>query len=211
MRKTKSNTLILFAALTLTFFCARAQAALQPGQQAQGEHATKKDEAPDFNNYRVSYKVNEVENGKTINSRAYTLTAKIGPTATVRIGSQVPYSTTGNERGPIQFHYVGMNIDCRLDNSGQEGKLIVHTKVSMTSPQGKGTGSLTDDHWQIRSNEMSLQGKGTGSLTDNPVFGNFQVESFTVATLGKPAFVGSADDMNSNRRFVLEVTVTKAE
>jgi len=185
MRKTKSNILILLSAATLTFFCAQAKAAPQPGRPEPGQSASTKDPAQDFNNYRVSYKVNELENGKTVNSRAYTLMAKIGPMATVRIGSQVPYPA-GND---IHYRDVGMNIDCRLDSSGQEGKLIVHTKVSM----------------------MSLQGKGTGSLTDNPVFGNFQVESFTVATLGKPAFVGSADDMATNRRFVIEVTVTKAE
>ncbi|HEV2245910.1 MAG TPA: hypothetical protein VGW37_04585 [Terriglobia bacterium] len=190
MRKTKSNILILLSALTLTFFCAQAKAALQPGQQAQGEHATKQDEAQNFNNYRVTYKVNEVENAKTINSRTYTLMAKIGPTATLRIGSRVPYSSGGNQAGSVQYQDVGMNIDCKLDNSGDEGKLIVHTKVSMMSLQGKGTETSSEPY---------------------PVFGNFQVESFTVATLGKPAFVGSADDVNSNRRFVVEVTVTKAE
>jgi hypothetical protein len=190
MRETKSNILILLSALTLTFFCARAKAAFQPGQQAPGEQSTKKDEAPDYNNYKVSYKVNEVENGKTINSRAYTLMAKIGPTATVRIGSQVPYHTTGDERGPIQYYSVGMNIDCRLESFGEEGKLIVHSKVELTSPQGKGTDAPSES---------------------NPAFGRFQVESFTVATLGKSAFVGSADDVASNRRFVIEVTVTKAE
>jgi hypothetical protein len=190
MRKTKSHTLILFSALTFTFFCAQANAALQPNQQAQGEHTIKKEKSPDFDNYKVSYKVDEVENGKTINSRMYTLMAKIGSTATVRIGSRVPYSTGGKEMGSIQYQDVGMNIDCMLDSFGEEGRLIVHTKVSM----------------------MSLQGKRTEpSSESNPVFGQFQVENFTIAALGKPIFVGSADDVASNRRYVIEVTVTKAD
>ncbi len=190
MRKMNSNILILLSALTLTFFCAQAKAALQPGQQAQGEHATKEDEAHNFNNYRVTYKVNEVENAKTINSRTYTLMAKIGPTATLRIGSRVPYSSGGNQAGSVQYQDVGMNIDCKLDNSGEEGKLIVHSKVELTSPQGKGAEPPSES---------------------NPVFGQFQVESFTVATLGKSASLGPADDVAPNRRFVVEVTVTRAE
>lgn len=190
MRKTKSNTLILLSALTLTFFCAEAKAAPQPAKQAQGDHTTKKEEAADFDNYRVSYKVNEIENGRTVNSRTYTLMAKIGPTATVRIGSRVPYRTGGNEVGSIQYMDVGMDIDCKLDSFGVEGRLIVHTKISMKSLQGKGTETSSES---------------------NPVFGQFQVEDFAVATLGKPTFVGSADDVASNRGYIIEVTVTKAK
>lgn len=183
MRNTNRNLMIVVPILAFTFFCARAIAAPHHSERSQDQHATRHDPATDFNNYRVSYRVDEVENGKTINSRSYTLMVRAGTTATVRIGSRVPYST-----GPrVQYQDVGMNIDCRIRN--EDGKVVVHTKVSM----------------------MSLAGKGAQASSEpNPVFGQFQVENNSVVTLGKPEFVGSADDVASNRRYVIEVTVTRA-
>lgn len=185
MRKAKRNVLVLAPALALTFLCAQAMAAPRPANQQQNERPTKK-KAADINNYRVKYKVDEVEKGKTINSRSYTMTVENGSSATVRIGSRVPYNTGGST---IQYQDVGMNINCSVNAFGEEGRLILHTKISMMSVAGKGT-------------ELSSE--------SNPVFGQFQVENSTVVTLGKETFVGSADDVTSNRRYVVEVTVTKA-
>lgn len=183
MQKAKWNVLVLASALALTFLCAQATAAQPPDNQQQNEQAIKK-QAADFNDYRVKYKVDEVENGKTINSRSYTMMVKNGSSATVRIGSRVPYNTGGSQ---FQYQDVGMNINCKI--SREEGGLIVHTKVDMLSVQGKGAEAASESH---------------------PVIGQFQVENSTVVDLGKPEFVGSADDVASNRRYVIEVTVTKA-
>ena len=58
----------------------------------------------------------------------------------------------------------------------------------------------------------TLAGKeAAASPVSNPVFGDFRLENSTVVTLGKPALVGSADDMASNRQYVVRVTVTKAK
>lgn len=182
MRKTKWNVLILTSALALAFVGARAAAAPQPARQEQSETSAKKDAPPDFNVYRVSYRVNEVEDGKTINSRSYTLMTQIGNRAGTRIGSQVPYST-GKD---IQYQDVGMNIDCNLSKQG--GNLLVQTWLNMNTVAGK---------------EMLPSG-------NQPVFGKFQIQDITSATIGKPAFVGSIDDVASNRHYLIEVTVTKA-
>ena len=186
MRKIERNLTVVMSVLALTFFCVRANAAAQHAKQPQSEHATKQEPAADFNNYRVSYKVNEVENGKTVNSRSYKLMVRAGTTATVRIGSRVPYSAGGKEVGSIQYQDVGMNIDCRVRD--EEGNVVVHTKVSM----------------------MSLGGRAEASSQTYRVFGQFQMENNTVVTLGKQVFVGSADDVASNHSYVIEVTVTQA-
>ena len=187
MRKLKWNILILAPALALTFLCAQATAAPRPMKQEHSEQATNKPAATDINNYRVKYKVDEVENSKTINSRSYTMMVKTGSSATVRIGSRVPYFV-----GEKQFLYqnVGLNIGCKI--SREEGRLIVHTKVDMSSVQGKLAG-------------------GAYVYEANPVFGQFQVENSAVVNLGKPAFVGSADDVASNRHYEIHVTVTRAD
>lgn len=184
MRKTTPNLLILFSALALTFLGTRVIAAARPGQQPQNEQAEKKQPAPNSTVYRVSYRVNELENGKTINSRSYALMARTDSTATVRLGSMVPY-WEGNSR---QYRHVGMNISC--DISMQQGSLLVHTKLDMEAFPGHDVGQ---------------------SVGSYPVIGSFQLENSTAATLGKPAFVGSADDVASNRHYVIEVTVTEAK
>ncbi len=160
-----------------------ATAAPQPVGQEQSAPTAKKEAPPDFNIYRVSYKVNEVENGKTINSRSYTLMTQVGNRASTRIGSQVPYST-GKD---IQYRDVGMNIDCTLRRQG--GNLLVNTRLNMNTVAGKET---------------------MPSGASNPVFGRFQIEDVTSATIGKPTFVGSIDDVASIKHYVIEVTVTKA-
>ena len=184
MQRTKRSILILVSTLAFAMGGARAAAALQPGGQDQSSPTAKKEAPPDFNIYRASYRVNEVEDGKTINSRSYTLMTQIGIRASTRIGSQVPYST-GKD---IHYQDVGMNIDCTLLKQG--GNLLVNTRLNMSTLAGKET---------------------MPSGASNPVFGRFQIEDVTSATIGKPAFVGSIDDVASNKHYVIEVTVTKAD
>ena len=184
MRKTKWNILLLTSALAFTFLGTRAAASPQPGGQEQSETSAKKEAPPDFNIYRVSYRVNELEDGKTVNSRSYTLMTQVGNRASTRIGSQVPYST-GKD---IQYQNVGMNIDCELIKQG--GNLLVSTRLNMNTVAGK---------------EMMPSG------AQNPVFGTFQVQDITSATIGKAAFVGSIDDVASNRHYLIEVTVIEAK
>lgn len=178
MRKIERNLTVVMPILALTFFCMGARAASQQAKQ---------EPAADFNNYRVSYKVNEMENGKIINSRSYTMVVKTGSSATVHIGSKVPYPV--NTNGQFQFQNVGMNIYCQL--SRQDERLIVHTRIDMSSVQGGPAHPPSE------------------SLP--PVFGNFQMENNTVVTLGKQEFVGSADEVASNHSYVIEVTVTQAK
>ncbi|HXH48311.1 MAG TPA: hypothetical protein VNM47_02975 [Terriglobia bacterium] len=184
MRTTKWNVFILTSTLALTLLGARGAAAPEPGQQSQNEQAAKKEAAADTSIYRVSYRVNELENGKTINSRSYTMTANIDSLAQARIGSRVPYST-GKD---IQYQDVGMSIDCTLRE--QEGKLQVHTVLDMTTVASKET---------------------TSPLEGQPVFGHMRLMDTTSATLRKPTFVGSVDDVASNRHYEIVVTVTEAK
>jgi hypothetical protein len=185
MRKTKWNVLILPAALALTFLGAGTTAAPQPGKQEQTGNAAKEQANQSVNIYRVSYKVNESENGKTMNSRSYVLMAQPGKTMRVRIGSRVPYAAGQNV---IQYQDVGVNIDCTIGE--QAATLLVHTILDMNTVAGKET---------------------IASGISNPVFGQLRLQDTAPATIRKPAFVGSLDDMASNRHYEIEVTVTRAK
>jgi hypothetical protein len=186
MRKTKWNALILTSALALTFLGPQTNAMSQPGKQSQSGEQAKQKASQSVTIYRVSYKVNELENGKTINSRSYTLMAQPDKTARLRVGSRVPYAS--GKGSQFSFQDISMNIDCTLNK--HEDSLIVDTRLSTNILKGK--------------EKMS----GDSSI---PVFGTLELTDATTATVGKPAFVGSIDDVGSNRRYVIEVTVTKAK
>jgi hypothetical protein len=185
MRRTNWNVLILTTALALTFLGAQAAAAPQPGKQEQSRQSSSNEAYQSVTTYRVSYRVNELENGKTMNSRSYVLMAQPGKTMSLRIGSKVPYSPGGNT---IQYQDVGVNIDCTIGEQGSS--LLVHTILDMSTVAGRQT---------------------VTSGTSNPVFGQLRLQDIAPATIGKPAFVGSLDDMASNRHYEIEVAVTKAK
>ena len=190
MRKIKWNIMILATALALIFVGAQANALSQPGKQAQTGEEAKEKASQGVTVYRVNYKVSEVESGNTINSRSYTLMAQPGKTMSVRIGNKVPYTTANNTGkgfiSSIQYSNVGMDIDCTIDNQG--GDLLVHTKLDMNTLAAK---------------------EPQTALERPPVFNNLRLVDTTSAKIGKPTFVGSVDDVASNRQYVIEVTVTK--
>jgi hypothetical protein len=192
MRKSKSNLLIVTSALVLMFLEAQAFAAPQPGKQAQSGQEAKENASRIVAIYRVSYKVSEVENGKSVNSRSYTLMAQPGKTMSVRIGNKVPYTTSNSTEkgvvGSVQYWNVGMNIDSTIDDRGEN--LLVNTKLEMNSLAAK---------------------EPQSALEHPPIFNDLRLDDTTSATVGKPAFVGSLDDLASRRHYVIEVTVTKAQ
>lgn len=185
MKKAKWNVFILTCALALTYLGAKAAAAPQPGQQPQNEQAEKKEPAPSSSVYRVSYRVNELENGKTVNSRSYTLMARAGERESANIGSKIPVAL----QGKVDYQNVGMALSCII--RPQEGSLAVHSEFNMNT---------VADGEPASSNPMSP-----------PVMRQFYLSDDTLAKLGKPAFVGSIEDVASNRHYEIVVTVTKAE
>ena len=183
MRKTKLNVLILTSAMMLALVGTQATAAPQPGEQEQSGPAARRETNQSVNVYRVSYKVNEMENGKIINSRSYTLMAKAGDRANANIGSRIPVVF----QGKLDYHNVGMAFSCVIHP--QQENLVVHSEFNLNTLAEK---------------------EPTSTPLPPPVMRQLFLKDDTVATIGKPAFVGSIDDVASNRRYVIEVTVTKA-
>ncbi|HET7214064.1 MAG TPA: hypothetical protein VFL79_10780 [Terriglobia bacterium] len=136
MRKIKRNIAILVPALALTLLGASAVSAPKPAQQSQNEQAAKKVPAPDSTVYRVSYKVDELENGKTINSRSYTLMARAGEREFANIGSRIPVAF----QGKLEYHDVGMAVSCIIRPEGD--KLIVHSGFNLNTIADKEPASV---------------------------------------------------------------------
>jgi len=149
---------------------------------AQDSNSTKAtSEATTVNAYRLDFSVNEIDDGKKINTRQYSMNVNADDANEVKIGTKVPVDT---KQGEFQYIDVGTNIWCRIGERANGIPLSVRAEISnFATPY---------DGQQAR-----------------PVLRQLSIKASTVAQLGKPMVVGSVDDPNSKRTFQLEVTVTK--
>jgi hypothetical protein len=133
--------------------------------------------------YRLDFSVNELEDGKKLNTRQYSLNLNADDANEVKIGTRVPV-----ESGPGQFQYldVGTNIWCRIGERSDGIPLSVRAEIS---------------NFAIPDQRMEQGAR--------PVIRQLKINASTLALLGKSMVVGSVDDPNSKRQFQLEVTVTK--
>jgi|CZKR01.1.fsa_nt_gi hypothetical protein len=133
--------------------------------------------------YRLDFSVNELEDGKKINTRQYSLNLNGDDANEIKIGTRVPV-----ESGHEQFQYmdVGTSIWCKIGERPDGIPLSVRADIS----------------------NFAIPDQGTGHES-RPVVRQFKINASTLALPGKPMVVGSVDDPNSKRQFQLEVTVTK--
>ena len=138
--------------------------------------------------YRLDFSINEVDDGKKINTRQYSMNLSAGDNNEIKIGTRVPVEA---KQGEFQYIDVGTSIWCRLRDRhdvvwlGNDLLLNVRGEISnFALPEQQGQ--------QVR-----------------PVLRQLNINASTLAVLGKPMIVGSVDDPNSKRQFQLEVTVTK--
>jgi hypothetical protein len=172
----------LFVALTLCILASaatfvRAQDAAKPSPLAEPGHA-----------YRLDFTLNELEDGKKINSRQYAMNVNAGDQGELKIGTRVPVEVKQSE---IQYLDVGTSIWCRLrdhrDVSWLGGDLLLNVRSEMSNfalpdPQSQGM---------------------------RPVVRQMKIDANTILVDGKMIVVGVVDDPNSKRQFQLDVTATK--
>lgn len=184
MRKRIVTTLAL-----LTFLMGVASLPRAVAQEAAKENAAPINPSE---SYKIDFTVNEIENGKKINSRSYQmlLRAEAAPKWSdkqeLRVGSRVPVDL-GPGPGSIQYEDVGMNLDCRLMPIAN-GKVILDTSWAYSA--------LENEH-------------GPGSDTQRPVFHQVKSGGQAVVPLDKPTVITEMDDVASSHRYVFEVKVTK--
>jgi hypothetical protein len=134
--------------------------------------------------YRLEFSVRELDSGKRVNSRNYMMMAEDGSFARIRVGNRVPYQTAEKQ---YQYNNIGMNIDCRPHEQQEGVALDVTVDISSVAPPSEIAPSY------------------------NPVFRSSRSEVQTVVAFGKPTLITSLDDVESNRRYEIEVTATKVK
>ena len=170
---------VLMVALGLTNRAwAQEPASSAPGSSARATEAPKPLEA-----YRLDVSINELEDGKKINSRQYSLNLTKSQPQDIKIGTKVPVDT---KPGEFQYLDVGANISGRLQTHNDQLELIVNAEMSsFATPE---------------------QAQGHES---HPLIRQVKIGGGTLVMLGKPMVIAVADDPNSKRQFQVEVTMTK--
>ena len=156
-------------------------------QRTQAQDAGAAKPAPDAakseSAYRLDFSVNEMEEGKKINTRQYSMNLNSNSNYEVKIGTRVPVEA---KEGEFQYIDVGTSIWSRLEDRTGQVTLEVRAEIS----------------------NFALPDQSQGG-SRRPVIRQLKISGSTLALLGKPMLIGSVDDPNSKRQFQLEVTVTK--
>lgn len=180
------KTLVVWTIVILGFmiFCQSAGCAQDVAQTKSG-HEEKASEVPEkaVHAYRLDFSVNELEDGKKINSRQYSLNLNADDSNELKIGTRIPVEV---KQGEFQYLDVGTNIWCRIGERPDGVPLSVRAEISNFA--------------------MPEQESGHNS---RPALRQLQIRASTLAQLGNPMIVGSVDDPNSKRQFQLEVTVAR--
>ncbi len=195
MSKRMVVTLTLILALAGVVGIQNAAAQENSKQQEVPSKPLKEEDvqAKPMNSYNVEFTVNEMDNGKKVNSRSYSMLvlADDQPKWTdgrrLRVSSNVPVPVTKNSTGGDVYQYkdLGMDIDYRLMPLGG-GKIGISTVWGYTS--------LASDQ---------------GHDPQAPVTRQVHAEVKAIVPLDKPTVISDVDDVASTAHYVFEVKVTK--
>jgi 3D (Asp-Asp-Asp) domain-containing protein len=133
------------------------------------------------NAYRLDFTINEIEDGKKVNARQYSMNLNAGDANSIKIGTRVPVEA---KQGEFQYIDVGTNIWSRVKERDNGLALEVRAEIS----------------------NFAIPDQANRSM---PLLRQMQINASTVMLPGRSTVVGSVDDPNSKRQFQLEVTVTR--
>ncbi|MGC2446511.1 MAG: hypothetical protein WA477_02625 [Candidatus Sulfotelmatobacter sp.] len=172
---------------------ARTACAQEESKESAASRTAKVEDSVDA--YRLDVSFNELEDGKKLNTRHYSIDLTGGRPEDIKIGSRVPVvsancgsSSASSPSGGSSEQYQYLDLGTHL-----MAQLISHGDLHVSG--------------DISSLDTSAGTETTTRL--GPVIRQIRIEGSTALVLGKPILIGSADDPNSRRQFELEVTVTK--
>ena len=171
--------------------CARTASAQEESKEPSTSKTAKAEDSVDA--YRLDVSFNELEDGKKLNTRHYSINLTGGRPEDIKIGSRVPVvsatcsSSSASSPSGEQYQYLdlGTHLSAQLISHGNE----LHVSGDISSLD---TSAGTETSARL-----------------SPVIRQIRIEGSTALALGKPIIIGSADDPNSRRQFELEVTVAR--
>jgi hypothetical protein len=152
--------------------------------------------------YRVEYRIRDGSDAASKTGRRYTMLIENHNKGTFKVGDRVPVATGSFQPGtggvginPLvntQFNYIdiGVNIEAYLaDDNGRitlNSSLDISTLVEHKPPQ-------------------------PSQVLPNPTVSQIKIAEISTMLPGKPTLVASIDDPVTQRKFDVEVTITKIE
>lgn len=192
MRKLRSTRFVAATILLCAIGTASGQAQNEANGSKSNSTATVEAKPKQSTNkalepFRLDFSLIELENGKKINTRHYSLNLTAGSGNEIKIGTRVPVRTGPRGAPSTQFQYmdVGTNIWASLREVGDDLQLEVKADVS----------------------DLDRSSNPDTDLT--PIVRQVKISGDTALVSGRPMLIGSVDDPNSNREFQLEVMATK--
>lgn len=180
---------ILFLALATSLF------AQQPPKDTT-DHPRKdvvgKEERAEESFYKLTFAVYELENGKRVNQRDYSMTGKTnsGESSRISVTTRVPVYS---EEKKMQYVDAGLTLNCSLRDQAT-GKLQVQCTANISN--------------FVRPEELP---ESRSSSVSAPIMRSTNINTWSILTPGKPAIIASVDDINSAKRMQIEVTATKLD
>ena len=175
-------SVMLTTAMVMGNGAAAQNPAKTPAENTSDEKLSAQKERSMMEAYHLDFSLNELEDGRKINSRQYSTDLATNEGNEIKIGTRVPVQS---KDGEFQYLDIGTNIFARLGETRGQTELVVRAELSNFA---------TPDH---DPHDM------------HPVIRQMKIGGSTLLPLGKTIVIGSADDPNSKRQFQLEVTVTK--
>jgi hypothetical protein len=175
------------------FGCARMACAQEESKESGASKTARAEDSVDA--YRLDVSFNELEDGKKLNTRHYSIDLTGGRPEDIKIGSRVPVVTANCNSSSVSSPSGGASEQYQYLDLGTHlmAQLISHGELRVSG--------------DISSLDTSAGPETSARL--GPVIRQIKIEGSTALVLGKPILIGSADDPNSKRQFQLEVTVTK--
>lgn len=130
--------------------------------------------------YQLDVAIHEVEGGKRVETRDYTLLVRNSTKATSRTGTRVPVSMGEN----IQYVDVGANLDFTLREAGDSVMLNADL-------------------------ELSDAGEVAGGASI-PAIRQLRYRVNTMIPVGKKTMIGKLDEPTGSKGYEIEVTASKA-
>jgi len=162
-----------------------------PRAGAQDSSAKASSDADKVQNaYRIDFLISEMEDGKKINTRQYSMNSRPLEENDIKIGTRVPVEY---KQGEINYLDIGTRIECKLWDQTNLASLGSNVSLKV----------------QAEISNFALPDQQAATQQYRPVVRQLRIGTSTIVALGKPMVVGVVDDPNSKRQFQLEVTVTK--
>lgn len=193
--RTLSWTVVLIlATLPFTNRAVSQESAPAPKPEAQttsAEHKTKPSWDAPMEQYRLDFSINEMEDGKKVNTRQYSMNLTTNEGNEIKIGTRVPIESKNSANGnEFQYLDVGTNIFARIGETRGQSDLTVRADLS----------------------NFAVPGPSSEKPEILPIVRQIKLGGTVMLPPASKTFVMvSADDPNSKRQFQMEVTVTKVK